>query len=84
VVTPNVGDAHHAGYTDDVDHPLIVGPPVALGIFVVLMLMREAANGLRGPLEGAANRRDALDQPRGDGRVRRSSRDVDGGLLVMN
>jgi hypothetical protein len=34
---------HHAGYTDGVDHPLIVGPPVALGIFIVLMLMRDAA-----------------------------------------
>jgi len=26
-----------------VDHPLIVGPPLVLGIFVVFMLMRKAA-----------------------------------------
>jgi hypothetical protein len=26
-----------------VDHPLIVGPPLVLGIFLLFMLMREAA-----------------------------------------
>jgi hypothetical protein len=38
-----VTQGRDTSYGDGVDHPLIVGPPLALGIFVVFMLMREAA-----------------------------------------